>query len=54
MPAKRCARSQLDLDEGADIVMVKPAMCYLDVVSRRGADFAGTRGRLSGVGGSTR
>jgi porphobilinogen synthase len=25
--------AQLDLDEGADIVMVKPAMSYLDVVS---------------------
>ena len=32
-PARRCARSQLDLDEGADIVMVKPAMSYLDVVA---------------------
>jgi porphobilinogen synthase len=25
---------QLDLDEGADIVMVKPALAYLDVISR--------------------
>ena len=25
---------QLDLDEGADIVMVKPALPYLDVVNR--------------------
>jgi porphobilinogen synthase len=24
---------RLDLDEGADIVMVKPAMCYLDIVA---------------------
>jgi len=24
----------LDLDEGADVVMTKPAMCYLDVISR--------------------
>ena len=24
---------QLDLDEGADIIMVKPAMAYLDVVA---------------------
>jgi porphobilinogen synthase len=25
---------QLDIEEGADIVMVKPAMCYLDVIYR--------------------
>ena len=25
---------QLDLDEGADIIMVKPALPYLDVISR--------------------
>jgi porphobilinogen synthase len=30
---------QLDLDEGADIVMVKPALPYLDVVSRVKATF---------------
>ena len=24
----------LDLDEGADVVMIKPALCYLDVISR--------------------
>jgi len=29
----------LDVDEGADIVMVKPAMPYLDVISRVKADF---------------
>jgi porphobilinogen synthase len=29
----------LDIDEGADIVMVKPALPYLDVVSRVKADF---------------
>ena len=28
---------QLDLDEGADIVMVKPAMSYLDVVAAAAA-----------------
>ncbi|MDP9418242.1 MAG: porphobilinogen synthase, partial [Actinomycetota bacterium] len=33
----------LDLAEGADIVMVKPAMAYLDVV-RRVADLAGSAG----------
>jgi porphobilinogen synthase len=30
----------LDLDEGADIVMVKPALPYLDVIARAKADFA--------------
>jgi porphobilinogen synthase len=29
----------LDLDEGADIVMVKPAMTYLDVIARVKAEF---------------
>jgi porphobilinogen synthase len=29
----------LDIDEGADIVMVKPALPYLDVVARVKADF---------------
>ena len=29
----------LDLDEGADIIMVKPAMAYLDVVSRVRAEI---------------
>ena len=24
----------LDLEEGADVVMIKPALCYLDVISR--------------------
>ena len=31
--------TQLDLDEGADMVMVKPAMSYLDIV-REVADFS--------------
>jgi porphobilinogen synthase len=30
---------ELDLDEGADIVMVKPAMTYLDVISRVKREF---------------
>src|SRR5512145_2982658 len=30
----------LDVDEGADIVMVKPALPYLDVISRAKAEFA--------------
>jgi porphobilinogen synthase len=29
----------LDIDEGADIVMVKPAMAYLDVIARVKAQF---------------
>ena len=29
----------LDIDEGADIVMVKPALPYLDVISRAKAEF---------------
>jgi len=29
----------LDIEEGADIIMVKPAMCYLDVVSRVKEEF---------------
>jgi porphobilinogen synthase len=30
---------QLDVDEGADIVMVKPALTYLDVIARVKAEF---------------
>ncbi|MEO7271927.1 MAG: porphobilinogen synthase [Vicinamibacterales bacterium] len=30
---------ELDIDEGADIVMVKPAMTYLDVIARVKAEF---------------
>jgi porphobilinogen synthase len=30
---------QLDIDEGADIIMVKPAMPYLDVVFRAKQEF---------------
>ena len=41
----------LDLDEGADIVMVKPAMGYLDVVAAAADDLAGAGRRLPGVGG---
>ncbi len=29
----------LDIDEGADIVMVKPALCFLDVITRAGQRF---------------
>jgi len=30
---------ELHLDEGADIIMVKPAMAYLDVIQRVKAEF---------------
>ncbi len=30
---------ELDLDEGADIIMVKPALAYLDVIARVKAEF---------------
>jgi len=30
---------ELDIDEGADIVMVKPALAYLDVICRAKAKF---------------
>lgn len=33
------AEIALDIDEGADIVMVKPAMSYLDIVSRARSEF---------------
>ena len=29
----------LDIDEGADIVMIKPALPYLDIISRAKAEF---------------
>jgi porphobilinogen synthase len=29
----------LDIEEGADIVMVKPAMAYLDIITRARAEF---------------
>ena len=31
--ARPCARLRLDLEEGADMIMVKPAMPYLDVIA---------------------
>ena len=36
---RRCARSALDLAEGADMVMVKPGMPYLDIVRRVKDEF---------------
>jgi porphobilinogen synthase len=32
--SRAMAEIALDIDEGADIVMVKPALCYLDIISR--------------------
>ena len=29
---KRLERTKMDIEEGADIVMVKPAMPYLDII----------------------
>ena len=37
-PSRRSARSLLDVAEGADIVMVKPALAYLDVRPPRSRD----------------
>ncbi len=34
MCARRCAKCWLDVEEGADMVMVKPAGPYLDVIRR--------------------
>ena len=34
-PARRSPRSTLDIAEGADMVMVKPALAYLDVIAER-------------------
>ena len=34
LPVEALRELALDLEEGADIVMVKPAMSYLDVVAR--------------------
>ena len=34
METKRSGRLALDIEEGADIVMVKPALPYLDIIRR--------------------
>ncbi len=31
---------RLDIHQGADIVMVKPALCYLDIIAKARAEFA--------------
>jgi porphobilinogen synthase len=40
----------LDIDEGADIVMVKPALPYLDVIARAKGEFGVPAGRLLRLG----
>ncbi len=40
------AEVALDIDEGADIVMVKPALAYLDVISRGALVGGCTRRRV--------
>ena len=39
MKPNRLAYPALDLDEGADMIMVKPAMPYLDIVRRAKDQF---------------
>jgi len=38
-PAEALREVLLDADEGADIVMVKPALPYLDIISRAKSEF---------------
>ena len=38
----------LDIEEGADMIMVKPAMPYLDVIYRAKTEFGSARRGLSG------
>ena len=48
--ARRCARSRLDVEEGADMVMVKPALPYLDVIRAVRDDTDVADRRLPGLG----
>jgi len=45
---RRCARWRMDIAEGADMVMVKPGMPYLDVVRRVKDEFQRADLRLPG------
>ena len=45
---RSAARSALDIDEGADMVMVKPGMPYLDIVRRVKDEFQLPDVRVSG------
>ena len=40
---------EADIEEGADMIMVKPAMPYLDVIAAARERFDSAAGRLSGV-----
>ena len=44
----------LDIDEGADIVMVKPALAYMDMIRRVKDEFGYPDRRLQRVAASTR
>ena len=48
MSTKRSVKSSMDLAEGADIVMVKPAMPYLDVIAQVKARVRKADGCISG------
>ena len=43
-----------DIDEGADMVMVKPALAYLDVIARARAERRRARSRPTTCPASTR
>ena len=51
---RRSARSTLDVAEGADIVMVKPALAYLDVIARGRATRSTCRSPPTTSAASTR
>ena len=48
MPTKRCVKSLLDIEEGADMVMVKPAGPFLDVIQRVKSETGYPGGRVPG------
>ena len=45
---------ELDLEEGADMVMVKPGMPYLDIIRRVKEDFRRADLRLSSLAANMR
>ena len=47
---KRCSLVERDLAEGADMVMVKPGLPYLDICRRVKDSFGVADLRLSGIG----
>ena len=52
--ARRCARSALDVEEGADMVMVKPALPYLDIIRAVARALRPAARRLQRLAASTR